>query len=190
MIRKGFLEVPITNLEKLMAEEEKKEEEKKEEKKGSSKLVLIIIGVLLFLIIAIGAVVAILLLGDDGSQQPAPQAQQTTGTQTQVRADEMRIGPMFPLDAFTVNLLSDSARRYLKVEMNLEMSTSGLQNELNQKMPMIRDTIISILGSKTVEEISTRRGKERLKDEIIEQVNMRLQDGHITRIYFMMFVIQ
>ncbi|MGM0622621.1 MAG: flagellar basal body-associated protein FliL [Campylobacterota bacterium] len=173
-----------------MADEEKKEGQE-EEKKGSSKLVLIIIGVLLVLILVIGGVVAMLLLSDDGSQQsPQAQSAQNSGNTQSVSADDLRVGPMFPLETFTVNLLSDSGRRYLKTELNLEMSTPNLQAELNSKMPIIRDTVIGVLSSKTVEEISTRRGKERLKEEIIEQVNTRLQDGYIKRLYFMMFIVQ
>jgi len=175
-----------------MAEEKKEEQNSEDEKNGGSKLILIIIGALLFLIIVIGTVVAVLLLSSDDAPPP-PQAQgQTAGASAQqVRAPgDLKVGPMFPLDVFTVNLLSDSGRRYLKTEINLEMSTPNLQAELTAKMPVVRDTVIGVLSSKTVEEISTRRGKERLKEEIIEQLNMRLQDGHITRIYFMMFIIQ
>ncbi len=40
------------------------------------------------------------------------------------------VGIMFPLDLFTVNLLSESGRRYLKVEMNLELEGEELALEL------------------------------------------------------------
>lgn len=178
-----------------MADEEKKEEQEGSEKKGSSKLVLIIIGVLLFLIIVVGGVVAALLLsGDDEAQNQPPQAQAVQGGSgakpPAVRTDDLTVGPMFPLEPFTVNLLSESGRRYLKAEVNLEMSTPDLQAELTSKMPVIRDVVIGVLSSKTVEEISTKRGKERLKDELIEQLNLRLQDGYINRVYFMMFIVQ
>lgn len=178
-----------------MAEEEKKDEAQEgSEKKGGSKLVLIIIGVLLFLIIVIGGVVAFLLLsGDEEQQQQPSQSQAVDNPNAQapaVRTDDLTVGPMFPLDPFTVNLLSESGRRYLKAEVNLEMSTPDLQAELTSKMPVIRDVVISVLSSKTVEEISTKRGKERLKEELIEQLNLRLQDGYINRVYFMMFIVQ
>jgi flagellar FliL protein len=178
----------------MMADEEKKEEEQQEggSKKGG-KTVLIIIGALLFLIIVIGGVVAFMLLsGDDGAaQQPQGQNVQNPASKAPaVRSDDLTVGPMFPLEPFTVNLLSESGRRYLKAEVNLEMSTANLQAELTSKMPVIRDTVITVLSSKTVEEISTARGKERLKEELIEQLNLRLQDGYINRIYFMMFIVQ
>ncbi len=172
-----------------MAEEEK-EDQKQEEKKGS-KLVLIIIVSLLVIILVVGGVVAYMLLsGDESSAPPKPQSSSQSERGGGSSADDLKVGAMFPLEPFTVNLLSESGRRYLKVELNLEMSNSNLQAELNKKMPVVRDSVIGVLSSKTVEEISTRRGKENLKDEIIEQVNKRLEDGYISRVYFMMFVIQ
>lgn len=172
-----------------MAEEEK-EDQKQEEKKGS-KLVLIIIVSLLVIILIVGGVVAYMLLsGDDSSAPPKPQSSSQSERGGGSSSDDLKVGAMFPLEPFTVNLLSESGRRYLKVELNLEMSNSNLQAELNKKMPVVRDSVIGVLSAKTVEEISTRRGKENLKDEIIEQVNKRLEDGYISRVYFMMFVIQ
>ena len=173
-----------------MAEEENNEEKGQSEEKKGSKLVLIIIISLLVVILVVGGIVAYMLLsGDDKPPRP----QQASSQQQQQNApapSELQVGAMFPLEPFTVNLLSESGRRYLKVKLNLEMSNPNLQAELNKKMPVVRDSVIGVLSSKTVEEISTRRGKENLKDEIIEQINKRLQDGYVSRVYFMMFVIQ
>jgi len=56
--------------------------------------------------------------------------------------------------------------------------------------PMIRDMIIRILSSKTVPEISTAKGKEKLKEEIKKNLNARLATGEIRNVYFTAFVIQ
>ena len=150
-----------------MAEEEKKENEKaKEEKKsegGGNKLILIIIVVLLLLLLVIGGVVAYFLLSND-----TPAAQDQNVTQPQVKkeikhTDALNIGPIYPLDPFTVNLKSSGATRYLKCTINLEMDSPNTQPELDKLKPAIRDLIIRILSSKTVPEISTARGKEKLK---------------------------
>ena len=74
--------------------------------------------------------------------------------------------------------------------MNLEEDSEELTPELDKKTPLIRDIVISILSSKTVEEITTAKGKEKLKEEIIAQINRHLDDGEIRHIYFTEFVIQ
>ena len=97
---------------------------------------------------------------------------------------------MYPLDGFTVNLLSESGRRYLKVEMNLEIEGEELSAELDTKKPVLRDIIIRILSSKSLEEISTIKGKEKLKEQIVNELNMHLKDGKVKNIYFTDFVVQ
>ncbi len=182
-------------------DETTKEEAPKEKKSGS--LVLIIVIVVLILVILVGAVVAILFMGGDDEEAtatntPAPKEisvnenrpkRLTSGT-NRTSGTFSEIGPMFPLDTFTVNLLSESGRRYLKVQMNLELSGEELGIELDTRKAVIRDIIIRLLSSKSLEEISTSKGKEKLKDQIVDQLNMRLSDGKINNVYFTEFVVQ
>ena len=183
-----------------MAEEETKEEESApKEKKGSNMLMIIII-VVLFLIIIIGGVVAFLLMGDD--EEPMQNNQQTQErsapkkrtSSSNVQYDNSRqlseIGILYPLDTFTVNLKSDSGRRYLKVTMSLELEGEELSLELDAKSPVLRDRIIRILTSKTLEEISSKKGKQKVSQQIMDTLNAMINDGQIKGIYFTEFVIQ
>ena len=185
-----------------MAEEEKKEEEVKEEKKKSNKMLIIIIIVVLVLIIIGGGVVAYLLMGEDekegaAQQQAAPPVQQkTTSYKPRANAEEMNsrklseIGILYPLDTFTVNLKSDAGRRYLKTTISLELNGEELSIELDKKSPVIRDRIIRILTSKTLEEISSKKGKQKVSEQIVDTLNSMITDGSISGIYFTEFVIQ
>lgn len=156
--------------------------------KKSSNLVLIIIIVALVLVLLIvGVVVAMLAGGDDNTQQGSSPSSKE---KPQKMMESMEVGPMFPLDNFTVNLLSDSGRRYLKVQMNLELDGEELAAELESKTAVIRDIIIRLLSSKTLEEISTAKGKDTLKEQIVNQLNLRLKDGNIRHVYFTEFVVQ
>lgn len=184
-----------------MAEEAAAEEQQAESSGGkkSNSMLLILIIVLLIVIILVVVVGAILMMGGDDDntnqmQQNAPQersmqssSQQNSGS-SNMSLEE--IGPMFPLDTFTVNLLSESGRRYLKVEMNLELSGEELGVELDNKTAVVRDIIIRLLSSKSLEEISTAKGKEKLKEQIVDQLNMRLRDGRVNNVYFTDFVVQ
>ena len=70
------------------------------------------------------------------------------------------------------------------------MDSPNTQPELDKLKPAIRDLIIRILSSKTVPEISTSKGKEKLKQEIAKQINAILSTGEIRHVYFTAFVIQ
>lgn len=178
-----------------MAEEEKKEEnteeEEKPEKSGGNNLILIIIVVLLVLLLIVGGVVAYLMLsGDDEENPEAVKQEKVEKKKSHKKVDDLTVGPMYPLDKFTVNLLSQNGSRYLVAKIDLEQENPEMTPELDTKVSLIRDIIISILSSKTVEEISTPKGKEKLKEEIIDQINKYLEDGEVKRIYFTNFIIQ
>lgn len=183
-----------------MAEEEKEEQGEGGEKKKSSTILFAIIGALVLLLIIIG-VVAFLLLsgGDEEAADPAAgggaaQQQAVAGAEApkpvKMKTDLLNVGPVYEMDRFIVNLLSQSGRRYLKVTLNLEMDSEGLIAELETKKPAVQDTIISILSSKTIEEISTVKGKEKLKEEIVGRLNEFLVDGKVQNVFFTQFVVQ
>ena len=186
-----------------MAEEETTEtgQEAPAEKKSSNMLMIIII-VVLILIILIGAVVAILLMGDDEEPQTssAPQAKERTVSKSTSRSsnsvmmDDSRqlseIGILYPLDTFTVNLKSDAGRRYLKVTMSLELEGEELSLELDAKTAVLRDRVIRILSSKTLEEISSKKGKAKVSSQVMDTLNSMISDGQVKGIYFTEFVIQ
>jgi flagellar FliL protein len=186
-----------------MAKEETTEEESAPKEKKSSNMLMIIIIVVLILIIIIGAVVAVLLMSGDDEAVDATAPQQvkektvsntTTSRTTNDAYNNTRkldqIGTLYPLDTFTVNLKSDSGRRYLKVTMSLELEGEELSTELDAKAPVLRDRIIRILSSKTLEEISSKKGKQKVTQQIMDSLNAMLTDGRIKGIYFTEFVIQ
>jgi flagellar protein FliL len=196
-----------------MANKEKEHEEEGTpeggEKKKSGKLLLIIIIVVLFLIIIIGGIIAFMMMGSheaeggegaktakeapaaEGGEKKATEGEnKSTGSSGGLDTPSTEVGIMFPLELFTVNLLSESGRRYLKVEMNLELEGEELAVELEKKKPVLRDVIIRILSSKSLEEISTVKGKESLKEQIVSELNQRTKDGKIKNVYFVDFVVQ
>lgn len=182
-----------------MAEEEENTQEQVTEKKSSNMLIIVIIVVLVLIIIA-GAIVALMLMGNDNAptnNQIAPQSSEKRAPQTRQSSSEYSdsrklqdIGILYPLDTFTVNLKSDSGRRYLKVTMSLELEGRELSMELDNKSPVIRDRVIRILTSKSLEEISSKKGKQKVSEQIMDTLNAMISDGRIRGIYFTEFVVQ
>lgn len=178
-------------------------EEKQEGKKGGNSLVLIIVAVLLAVVLLLGGLIVVLLAsgGDSGEQDPAaatteihtPAAQggkPVAGAPKERSNDFLNVGPIYPLDQFLVNLLSETGSRYLKMTINIELSSELLTPEIEQKKPLLRDIVIRILSSKTYEDISTTKGKERLKDEIAAKINETLRDGYVKNVFFTDFIVQ
>ena len=187
-----------------MAEEttEESTEEVVTEKKGKNTLMIVIIAVLVLIIIG-GAVTAILLMGGDEEEMQSQQQMSTPQAKESRSSSRSRsnsntidsrklsdIGILYPLDTFTVNLKSDQGRRYLKATISLELNGEELSMELDNKSPVIRDRIIRILSSKTLEEISSKKGKQKVSEQIIDTMNSMIIDGDVKGIYFTEFVIQ
>ncbi|EOG8474770.1 flagellar basal body-associated protein FliL [Campylobacter upsaliensis] len=176
--------------------EEEVENTEGKKKKGGS-LVIIIVVVLFVLLLTIMGFIAYLLTStsnDEGAVTEAPKEEVKAPTKssqapTQRGSDYANIGPMYPLEPFTLNLLSDSGSRYVKCTIELEQNSELLKTELDKKVAIIRDVIIRTLTAKTFEEISTSKGKERLKDELVGKINEILTDGFIKNVYFTDFVV-
>ncbi len=98
------------------------------------------------------------------------------------------IGKLVPLETFLVNVAGSRGRKLLKINMELEVNGDEVQAEIEKLKPKIRDIIIITLSSKTYAEISTRDGKENMRDEIRDQVNLFLTKGEIKKVYFTEFI--
>lgn len=166
-------------------------------KKGGS-LVIIIVVLLFVLLLGIMGVIAWLISSSSSDESEIKEAPKTevkpnntpkANANTQRGSDYANIGPMYPLEPFTLNLLSDSGSRYVKCTIEMEQNTELLKPELDKKVAIIRDIIIRTLTAKTFEEISTAKGKERLKDELVGKINEILTDGFIKNVYFTDFVV-
>jgi flagellar protein FliL len=97
------------------------------------------------------------------------------------------------LDPFLVNLADLENPRFLKVTFRLGLSDAKLGEELSGDavaLAATRDTIISLLSSKTAEQILTAEGKNRLREEVKTKVNAVLPKGKVGEVYIVDFVVQ
>lgn len=101
---------------------------------------------------------------------------------------EATTGYAVPLDYFLVNLAEDQGQKLFKVQMEFDVDSVDVQEEINKRMPQVRDIIIILLSSKSYNQISTPKGKERLKEEIRDTVNSFLTKGKINKVLFTQFI--
>ncbi|WP_298036608.1 flagellar basal body-associated FliL family protein [uncultured Desulfuromonas sp.] len=161
-------------------------ENKEESKgaKGSKKFLLIIV---VALVLAVGAGVGGFLLGSSGGDEKA--AGEAAGS-AEASQDQGTIGPLVGLDDFIVNLLDEQETRYLKSAITLELSGPLVGEEVQNRMPQIRDAILLLIGSKTFGELYDLQGKLQLRAELVSRINDLLKAGKVKKLYFTEFVIQ
>jgi flagellar FliL protein len=100
------------------------------------------------------------------------------------------IGALWPMEPFIVNLLDNQGERYLKIIMQLEVSSQLVVAELELLKPKLRDNVLDLLTAKTYSELMDMGGKQRLRDEVAVRVNSYLTKGKVVKVYFTDFVIQ
>jgi len=146
-------------------------------------------------------------------------AQQTTEDETE-NLDKPEKGIVLDLGDFTMNLSDIEPRRYLKANVAIEITNpepvvqaeepkkegghghghgsepapdpkAAIVAEMEQYKPAIRDSVITVLTSKTSDELATTAGKELAKQQIAEAVN-GIFDGEreVIRVSFGQFIMQ
>lgn len=98
------------------------------------------------------------------------------------------IGKVVPLETFIVNLAGSKGRRIAKVNIELELKGDHAAEEIDKRKAQIRDIIIIIISSKTYEEVSSREGRDGLKNEIKDTINSFLVQGKISNVLFTEFI--
>lgn len=100
------------------------------------------------------------------------------------------IGPVFNLNPIIVNVAGSDARRYLKAQIVFELSKEKLAEEIEKRSPQIYNVLIDILSSYRVEDITENNGKERIRSEVMNRINLILTSGTIVNVYLSELVIQ
>jgi flagellar FliL protein len=100
-------------------------------------------------------------------------------------------GKMINLEQFTVNLMTSVAGiyKFVRVNVSLEVPNNDVENEVNAKIPQIRNVIIDLINSKKPSDVSSTEGREYLKEDIKNTVNSFLMSGKIKGVFFTSFAL-
>jgi len=170
---------------------------------GGKKKKLIIIGAAVVVAIILGAVVFMMM--GKGSKKEAGKEGAETKTEAKAEGGGHGAAPakeggkegaavaganIFPLEPFIVNIYDGQELRYLKVKVEMEMTSPAVKPEIDGRLAPIRDAILVLLSSKTMQDIQDVQGKNQMKEEILAAVNKHIPPGKIAKIYFTDFVVQ
>lgn len=155
-------------------------EEGQEPKKKSKILLFIILGLVLLLLTGGGFFAYTKFLAPAANEEE-PAAEEI---------DRPIIGEIFTLEPFVVNLLDPRGKRYLKVQIVIEMENIEAVAKAEQVVPRLRDAVIMMLTGLTFEDVMVPEGKVRIRHELIDRFNQIMRPKRITNIYFTEFVVQ
>ncbi len=165
---------------------------------GNKKMLFIIIGAAVAVLLVL--VVVFMMMGKGGKKE----TKEGEGAKTEAAAAGAHGGApaaggeggaagaatVFAMEPFIVNIYDGQELRYLKVKIEMEMANPAIKAELDGRLAAIRDAILVVLTSKTLQDIQDIQGKNQLRDEILTAVSKIVAQGKVTKIYFTDFVIQ
>jgi flagellar FliL protein len=97
------------------------------------------------------------------------------------------------MDPFLVNITDPTGDRYVKVNLRLAVSSGHLAEEIGANellQARMRDRVLTLLASKSIEELSDPLGKEGFRREIKTHLQPLIQDGEIQEVLFSDFIVQ
>lgn len=185
-----------------MAEESEKKEAKEGETpaaapKKSKKTLFIVVGLVLVLV-AIGVPLFLFMnkgkkteskssdvVSVDVSKDHDPKVVKEAAEE--VEEGEEILGAIAPLDAFVVNL---KGGRFIRLQAQLEFVERDIPSRMTQRAAQIRDAIITLLTTKSADDMLDKDGKDRLRKELKSLVNEVLRKELVKQVYFTQFVVQ
>jgi len=81
-------------------------------------------------------------------------------------------------------------KKYLGVTVNLELKNETMREDLEKKLPQIRDAVSEIVSSQKARDIKTAKGKDSLQVEIADRLNSILGEKGVSKVFFADFIIQ
>lgn len=148
------------------------------------------------------------LLGEHGSTVAAASQPTVEPTPEPLKPGQ---GVMFNMSTKIINLADPSGRKYIRLTIVLEFAppqgattakssegghgttasaTDDFAAQINARMPLMDDAVITLLSTKSFDDLYTAEGKERLRQELMQAIAERVPEYQLISIYFTEFVVQ
>ncbi len=128
---------------------------------------------------AAAATFGVLLFTGNGKAEPVKIAKTETAATV-----------VYSLDPFIVNIYDGQEMRYLRIKVEMGVAGEEAKNQMKTQEAQIRDAILTLLSSKTWQDLQTPQGKDQLKQQIMTAVSKIAAQGSLKHIYFTDFVVQ
>ncbi|MGI5921884.1 MAG: flagellar basal body-associated FliL family protein [Syntrophomonadaceae bacterium] len=140
-----------------------------------------------FKIIAIGLVIFLIAMGASYFMMKSFMAPFMPKEDNGVKGIEN--GNLVSVGEFTTNINDVAGTRYLKVEVFVQIGDKKVKNSIEEYMPVIKDSILTIISSKTAADLEVGN-RNNLKAEIKKDLNSKIGSNTIQNVYFTNFIMQ
>lgn len=170
--------------------------DKKEKGKGNGlKIVIIILLVIIVLGLGFGGAYYFLYKNSENAKSNTTIAANKYVNQTMPNTAIELSSYTLSMDEFLVNLADEGGKRFFKVKLFIgyepaKKKEKDMLAELEEKKPIIRDVINSVLRSKKSTDIATQQNVDDLKKELLTRIAPYFENGRVNNIYFYDILVQ
>ena len=93
-------------------------------------------------------------------------------------------GEIYVVEDVIVNPAGTLGTRYLAVTVGLEVGRVGTIELLKKRDMELKDTLIDIFSSRTLDKLEGTRNREELREEVLTKVNQKITKGDLKKVHF------
>jgi flagellar protein FliL len=168
----------------------------KKEKGNGLKIAIIIL--LVIIVLGVGFAGAYFFLGKNaaGTYVNANTAIPANNNENRIISNTVNVSSYtYDMEEFLVNLGDEGGKRFFKVKLFIgyeptKKKEKDMLAEFEEKKPIIRDAINSVLRSKKSTDIATQSNVDDLKKEILTRIAPYFENGRVNNIYFYNILVQ
>jgi len=97
---------------------------------------------------------------------------------------------LLSIEPIVVNIAGSGVGRFLKVTVEVETDSVAARDELQIRLPQVKDSIITLMSSKRIADVADFEGKVLLKDDLRDRLNALLTTGSVESVLLTEFVVQ
>jgi len=99
-------------------------------------------------------------------------------------------GPILKLENFIIQLRGVDQDRYVRLSFDIEVSADADREVVQARLPQIRDSVISFLSDRTLDELRGSEGIERTKMSLMKRMDEIIPGRRVRALYITDFIIQ
>jgi flagellar FliL protein len=96
---------------------------------------------------------------------------------------------IYQMEQLVVNPANTNGRRYLMIEINLEMNVEDIP-KMEKVSPKIKQDILETLSARTVTQLTNSQERENLRNQLSEIINSSIGENSVRNLYFTKYVLQ
>ena len=94
------------------------------------------------------------------------------------------------IENLVLNPAGSNGTRFLMVTATFELKDGTAEQIMKDKEAEVRDRVLSLLGKKTVEELTDISLRDGIKKEVLDAIDPLFPKGAVRKVFFPQFVIQ